>query len=128
MPLKKDISGTWKNICKVSNELNTHNLNPYVSIQVDIGNGVNTSFWHDSWIHDSPLCSIFPNLYRLETVKDVVVDACFDCINGGKVWKWRWVCSSLTDCDRSELEDCMIVVFLIKFSLSSFLYMGLAPC
>lgn len=73
IPPKKDITGAWKNICKVSGDLTSLNLNPSVFMQVHIGIGDSTSFWHDPWIHDSPLRLVFPALYNMEEEKEATM-------------------------------------------------------
>jgi len=105
-PLKKDIPGTWKSICKVSSELSILNLNPSVFMQVDIGDGGTTSFWLDPWIHDIPLCSIFPVLFDQEEIKDCMVADRITINNGSYSWRWRWKCQELSDSEKKDLNDC----------------------
>ncbi|GKD38174.1 hypothetical protein Tco_1258381, partial [Tanacetum coccineum] len=38
-----------------------------------VGNGVNTSFWDDTWLNDTPLRQLFPRLYALENRKQITV-------------------------------------------------------
>ncbi|XP_071738946.1 uncharacterized protein [Rutidosis leptorrhynchoides] len=38
-----------------------------------IGNGCSTRFWHDHWLGNEPLKSVFTRLFRLEQDKDVTV-------------------------------------------------------
>lgn len=75
-----------------------------------IGNGSLTAFWLDPWIHDSPLCSIFPALFALEEDKYITVGDCFSCINGQYYWRWRWRKLSLSADEGKDLEDCMHLI------------------
>jgi hypothetical protein len=40
---------------------------------IKIGNGANIRFWEDSWLTDSPLCSLIPVLYALSEQKGISV-------------------------------------------------------
>lgn len=40
-----------------------------------VGDGRDTYFWEDKWVGVSPLCSMFPSLYHLSSMKNrLVVD------------------------------------------------------
>nr|GEZ99098.1 RNA-directed DNA polymerase, eukaryota [Tanacetum cinerariifolium] len=41
--------------------------------RIRVGNGLQTSFWKDHWIGDSPLCTLFPLVFLLETSGDITV-------------------------------------------------------
>jgi hypothetical protein len=54
-----------------------------------IGNGGNTSFWHDSWVGPQPLKEVFPRLFLISTQKMSSVLDCGRWVSG--VWEWNFM-------------------------------------
>nr|GEZ74756.1 hypothetical protein [Tanacetum cinerariifolium] len=50
-------------------------LDFFSHIKIRVGNDLNTIFWRDTWLVDSPLCTRFPRMYALERNKEISVAA-----------------------------------------------------
>jgi hypothetical protein len=50
---------------------------------ITIGNGAKTLFWKDAWINGSPLCTAFPEMFKLARRKHITVKDAMD--------KGRWM-------------------------------------
>ncbi|PWA64863.1 RNA-directed DNA polymerase, eukaryota, Reverse transcriptase zinc-binding domain protein [Artemisia annua] len=59
-------SGPWSQIKKLKFDLSTTGINLPFLFKKKVGNGRNTSFWHDKWLGGSPLHVSYPRLYRLD--------------------------------------------------------------
>ncbi|GJU19992.1 RNA-directed DNA polymerase, eukaryota [Tanacetum coccineum] len=64
---------TWYDILQAVNSLKDKGIDFFQFIRKKIGNGVNTSFWDDSWIDNIPLKVKFQRLYALEDCKCISV-------------------------------------------------------
>lgn len=56
------IKGPWRSILTHLNLIKER-------ISIKVGNGSNTSFWHDHRIHTAPLSNLYPRLYTLASHK-----------------------------------------------------------
>ncbi|GKF47579.1 hypothetical protein Tco_0137381, partial [Tanacetum coccineum] len=63
----------WSDILQAVNSLKDKGIDFLQFIRKKIGNGVNTSFWADSWIGSIPFKENFPRLYALEESKSISV-------------------------------------------------------
>ncbi|GJW04128.1 hypothetical protein Tco_1562984 [Tanacetum coccineum] len=61
--------GPWFQIAKFNGDLGEYVIDLHYIFKVKVGNGESTCFWTDKWVGNSPLCSTFPRLYRLESNK-----------------------------------------------------------
>ncbi|KAI3812463.1 hypothetical protein L1987_17173 [Smallanthus sonchifolius] len=86
MPVCKTASGVWRNIVSVLNRPVFGNVPLRNFFKGRVGNGGDILFWLDPWLKDRPLKECFPNLFRLEVVKNCVVR---DRVEGVRVWLWR---------------------------------------
>ncbi|GJU48215.1 RNA-directed DNA polymerase, eukaryota, reverse transcriptase zinc-binding domain protein, partial [Tanacetum coccineum] len=66
-------SSIWLDIDHELEVIKKHGINAVNCIQKKLGNGVNTSFWEDTWRGDVTFKTLYPRLYILETIKDVTV-------------------------------------------------------
>ncbi|PNX70469.1 pantothenate synthetase, partial [Trifolium pratense] len=55
-----------------------------------IGNGGNTSFWHDTWMGTQPLKEVFPRLFLISAQKDCCVLELGRWTLGHWEWDLRW--------------------------------------
>jgi hypothetical protein len=55
-----------------------------------IGNGGDTSFWHDTWVGVNPLKEVFPRLFLISTQKDHSVLEVRRLILGRWEWDLKW--------------------------------------
>ncbi|PWA44060.1 hypothetical protein CTI12_AA506990 [Artemisia annua] len=65
----KSKAGPWFQIAKLNGDLSEYGIDLQSIFKVKVGNGESTYFWTDKWVGNSPLCSVFPRLYRLESNK-----------------------------------------------------------
>nr|GEV90198.1 RNA-directed DNA polymerase, eukaryota, reverse transcriptase zinc-binding domain protein [Tanacetum cinerariifolium] len=69
------ISSNWCSIVREVHSLKEKRFDFLSHCKKRIGNGIDTSFWYDSWIGDTPLRVKFPRLFALELDKDSSVAA-----------------------------------------------------
>ncbi|GJW71086.1 RNA-directed DNA polymerase, eukaryota, reverse transcriptase zinc-binding domain protein, partial [Tanacetum coccineum] len=69
----KQSSGTWSQISKLKGNPNNVGINLPMLFKKKLGNGRDTSFWHDNRLGGSSLRDTFPRLYGLETMKNCLV-------------------------------------------------------
>ncbi|GKB24320.1 RNA-directed DNA polymerase, eukaryota, reverse transcriptase zinc-binding domain protein [Tanacetum coccineum] len=71
--IKATYPSIWLDIVHELEVIKKHGINAVNCIQKKLGNGVNTSFWEDTWRGDVTFKTLYPRLYILETIKDVTV-------------------------------------------------------
>lgn len=96
--------GAWRNIC---NTLISHPRTKVMLrklIRKKIGDGRDTLFWHDVWLGNIPLKSIFPRLFLISALKNSTVAS--NCFWDGLEWKWvlKWA-RPLRPHDNQELQN-----------------------
>ena len=83
-PVRLDISGVWKNIVSISNDLNLCNINFMELCKKELGAGNGTYFWYEDWSGNGILKDIFPDLFQLESRKMCLVTDRYHA-NGGTI-------------------------------------------
>ncbi|XP_021995252.1 uncharacterized protein LOC110892394 [Helianthus annuus] len=73
IPRKMTIAGPWKQIFKVSKDMEKYGIVLSECFRVSPGVGDTVSFWKDKWTGDGTLLSRYPGLYQLEKVKNAAV-------------------------------------------------------
>ncbi|CAJ2637084.1 unnamed protein product [Trifolium pratense] len=75
-----------------------------------LGDGSSINFWREKWIGSEPLCSTFPNLFRVERHKVATV------ANKGRwdigIWRWIWDWSEALSLDAAA-ELVVLKGFLV---------------
>ncbi|GKA26171.1 RNA-directed DNA polymerase, eukaryota [Tanacetum coccineum] len=71
LTVKPNRRSIWFDILQAVNSLKDKGIDFLQFIRKKIGNGVNTSFWADSWIGSIPFKEKFPRLYALEESKSI---------------------------------------------------------
>ncbi|GJU74984.1 hypothetical protein Tco_1266389 [Tanacetum coccineum] len=104
--------GTWDRIVGSSNFLYSNNIIPLNSFRFKAGCGTRIRFWKDIWIGDSPLCSRYNRLFRLEVEKDCFI---IDRIDNGQ-WRWNWSRSDLGVRNSAYLRDLLIDISQVELS------------
>nr|GEU36812.1 RNA-directed DNA polymerase, eukaryota [Tanacetum cinerariifolium] len=84
-------SSCWSSILQEVQSLAMKGLDFFSHIKIRVGNGLNTRFWRDTWLVDSPLSTRFPCMYALEKNKEISVaakwgDSLFDHSFRRQVW------------------------------------------
>ncbi|KAI3813509.1 hypothetical protein L1987_18234 [Smallanthus sonchifolius] len=116
MPCSSTASGCWKSIVKIGdkNMSNGCSLNTYFAGSV--GNGSTILFWGDTWIRDVPLRLLYPNLFRLEEDKWVVVNNRMKVINGIKTLVWGWRSEPTSHDEIAELFHLLEDLFNFEWT------------
>ncbi|KAI3809941.1 hypothetical protein L1987_19545 [Smallanthus sonchifolius] len=89
-------------------------LNTYFAGSV--GNGSTILFWGDTWIRDVPLRLLYPNLFRLEEDKWVVVNNRMKVINGIKTLVWGWRSEPTSHDEIAELFHLLEDLFNFEWT------------
>ncbi|GJS39908.1 RNA-directed DNA polymerase, eukaryota, reverse transcriptase zinc-binding domain protein, partial [Tanacetum coccineum] len=80
-------NGTWADIVGSTNYLHSGNIIPKGTIRFKVGCGNNIRFWKDIWIGESPLCSRFNRLFRLDLDENCTINEWL--ISSNWIWHWR---------------------------------------
>ncbi|KAK9050814.1 hypothetical protein SSX86_030213, partial [Deinandra increscens subsp. villosa] len=76
-----------------------------------VGNGSAISFWGDTWLRDTPLRLVYPNLFRLESDKWVMVGDRVKTVNGARIIQWGWKNDPTSQVEISELFQLLDDLF-----------------
>ena len=60
------------------------------SVEVSMGNGNDTSFWHDRWLRGMQLKEVFPRLFILSIVKGKSLSKFQDGSSGKLLWELKF--------------------------------------
>jgi len=86
-------------------KLISHELQRYQDLtRVRVGTGDHTSFWHDRWLLNTPLCDVFPALYSHVLRRDLIVRVVFDV---GLQAHLRPRLTNSARADESVLQSCL---------------------
>lgn len=81
--------GPWRNICaSILNNLEAKKL-ALTGIRKKIENGRSSFFWHDQWVGDSPLKTVFPRLYAISAQQNATIES--TGLWNGLKWIWALV-------------------------------------
>ncbi|KAF5784203.1 putative RNA-directed DNA polymerase [Helianthus annuus] len=86
LPSRKTIGGVWCNIASLLKKPIVENFPIRRFIRGEVGSGESIFFWLDPWLFDIPLKEKFPDLFKLELVKNCSVS---DRISGDGLWLWK---------------------------------------
>ncbi|XP_071712466.1 uncharacterized protein [Rutidosis leptorrhynchoides] len=80
-----------------------------------VNNGCNTCFWDDHWLGNYKLKDKFARLYRLESVKDVLIMDRFEQSASGFNWNWEWL-QNPRGRTAGELSDLQNLLSSVSFN------------
>jgi hypothetical protein len=103
----------WRDIFSIGYNLDTHWF--AANIVKKVGNGVNTSFWYDTWVGESPLKDWFPRLYSISTQKEVSVADMWYPTDGVAKWRLLWRRRFFV-CEETVLEEMLEVINRVTLS------------
>ncbi|GKE62230.1 RNA-directed DNA polymerase, eukaryota, reverse transcriptase zinc-binding domain protein [Tanacetum coccineum] len=108
LTVKLNRRSIWSDILQAVNSLKDKGIDFLQFIRKKIGNGVNTSFWADSWIGSIPFKEKFPRLYALEESKSIIRSLVFSNIEDR--WSWSLEGSSLfsVKSSRAYIDDLLL--------------------
>ncbi|GJU92744.1 hypothetical protein Tco_1317500 [Tanacetum coccineum] len=95
--------GTWANMVGSSNFLHSRGIIPSNSFKFKAGYGSRIRFWKDIWLGETPLCSRYNRLYRLDINKDCLIK---DKIDNGN-WNWNWSRTNLGSHNLANFRDML---------------------
>ncbi|GKA56552.1 hypothetical protein Tco_0755624, partial [Tanacetum coccineum] len=76
----------WARIVNSIKDMHDKGIILHSNLRRKLNNGVSIKFWHDVWIGDSSLSTLFPRLFCLDSDPDCFVRDGW--INGS--WSWSW--------------------------------------
>nr|GEV06251.1 RNA-directed DNA polymerase, eukaryota, reverse transcriptase zinc-binding domain protein [Tanacetum cinerariifolium] len=92
--------GVWGRIIGSINTMHEKGFIPHSSIKRRVNSGSSTKFWHDTWIGTTSFQNQFPRLYRLASIKDIMVR---DCWNHD--WNFTWSRNISSGTNASQLAS-----------------------
>ncbi|XP_022032836.1 uncharacterized protein LOC110933944 [Helianthus annuus] len=104
IPVKKTLTGVWKNIGEIGKEFMKYNVDVTKSLKSKVGLGDKTMFWVETWLGNEPLLVQFPGLYQLALNKKALVKDCYRVNNVGKIWDWGWVRAPNCETEIQEMN------------------------
>jgi hypothetical protein len=104
----------WKDICRLEGWVDSTNWLEEGMVR-RLGNGMNTRFWKDVWIGDSPLCIKFPRLYSISLQKNEYVGVLLEAAEESRKWNFLWR-RNLFQWEIDRVES--LEAFLINVTLS----------
>lgn len=93
------IKGPWRSIMTHLNLIKER-------ATIQVGNDINTSFWHDRWIHNAPMLTLYPRLYTSSSHKLSTVNNYWEAQHG-------WTISYRRSFKEEEFDDWMALMNLL---------------
>ncbi|MFS7949948.1 putative reverse transcriptase zinc-binding domain-containing protein [Helianthus anomalus] len=111
VPRKLSVAGPWKQVAKVSEELERYGINLITCFRAIPGNGRSVVFWKERWLGIEPLQSRFPNLFTLERVKNAKLSDRVTVADGRVVLNFSWIRQPATMEELADLQNMSAVIF-----------------
>lgn len=82
--------GVWAQL--LSNDSDTSRIRDIVEegMQISVGDGNSTLFWHDNWCPGGPLKASFPRLFSISRYQDALIRQMGWWLDDEWVWDFRW--------------------------------------
>jgi hypothetical protein len=103
----------WKDICSIGTNLNQNWFSQ--SAFKKLGNGINTSFWLDTWVGMLPLQARFPRLFSISNQKNVSVADSHSQSLGTDRWRLVWR-RRLFEWEKILVADLLEVINAVSLS------------
>ena len=88
----QSVSSRWREIAKIRDGIGEIGGGWFVEgVSCQVGDEVNTFFWYDRWLGETPLCLRFSRLFDLSLNKScsVAIMSHLGWGDGGGAWRWR---------------------------------------
>ncbi|XP_022041740.1 uncharacterized protein LOC110944385 [Helianthus annuus] len=110
IPVKKSLSGPWKNIISIRQLLLHADIDLKNAVSAVWANGKNIQFWLDSWADPLPLYVKFPDLFKVDSNKQCLVEDRVGFSDAGPLFIWAWVRASLdvNECHQLQQLESLI--------------------
>ncbi|KAJ0734469.1 putative RNA-directed DNA polymerase [Helianthus annuus] len=105
IPAKKTLTGPWKQISKVANDLSLSDVDLSRNIRVVVRDGKCILFWIDCWCGDVSMATRFPNLFALEINKFCKVANRVNVGPACEQWSWEWKRRLVDGNETTELQQ-----------------------
>ncbi|KAJ0883842.1 putative RNA-directed DNA polymerase [Helianthus annuus] len=115
IPVKLSVPGLWKQIVKISSDLENLGINLPSLFRGVPGCNCMMSFWKESWLIEEPLDSKFPNLFQLERQKNVGILDRVRVVGGGISLEFNWSRQPSSQLELAELNDLTAAVTAFTF-------------
>uniref|UniRef100_A0A251TXQ6 Putative RNA-directed DNA polymerase, eukaryota, Reverse transcriptase zinc-binding domain protein n=1 Tax=Helianthus annuus TaxID=4232 RepID=A0A251TXQ6_HELAN len=115
IPVSLSISGPWKQVVKIQDELSKEGINLRSLFKGMVGHGRDIQFWTACWFGEEPLANRFPNLFCLESCKHVAVADRLVEENGVFRFRARWKRRPNSTCEVRELQEIAAALSDVSF-------------
>ncbi|KAJ0445231.1 putative RNA-directed DNA polymerase [Helianthus annuus] len=115
VPIKLSISGPWKQLARVYLDLNEVGVDLVHMFRGKPGFDSQIYFWKESWLFDVPLYRRFPNLFELETNKNVLVGDRVKVVEGVNTIEFMWSRNPSSDAEEEELQVLLDAIGRFSF-------------
>ncbi|XP_035837136.1 uncharacterized protein LOC118485030 [Helianthus annuus] len=113
--------GPWAHFLKAERDLSGVGVYIREFLVRSVGVGDKTRFWRDAWFGKTPLCSLFPDLYALEMNKSCLINERVIYDTSGSIQiMWNWKRKKLSDKEKDEAADLLLMVNSFVFSTGRF--------
>ncbi|XP_021985451.1 uncharacterized protein LOC110881535 [Helianthus annuus] len=110
IPVRLSAPGIWKQVTGISKDLWDMEVDLPGLFKGILGSGTNIHFWKDRWALEKPLQLVFPNLFRLERVKNSLVANRVRVEGGIMVLSFEWVREPGSSEELLELEGLLLIM------------------
>ncbi|KAJ0825826.1 putative reverse transcriptase zinc-binding domain-containing protein [Helianthus annuus] len=114
IPVKLSVAGPWKQIAKVSQDLESYAVDIVSLFKCKLGDGKSIHFWRDKWLLEDSLNTKFPLLYNLDLNKKATVADRVCEVNGIITIKFQWSRELNSVEELIQFEDLMEVLWDIQ--------------
>ncbi|KAF7132679.1 hypothetical protein RHSIM_Rhsim09G0017900 [Rhododendron simsii] len=90
MEINSEVSNIWKDIMQIQSRNPIGFAKFTENIGIKIGNSSDILFWKDKWLEGPPLCSLFPRVFSIISIKDKSVAAVFQRREEMDLWDFQF--------------------------------------
>jgi len=119
IPIKQTMTGTWKNIISINNDLKLWSIDLFECIHGSLGKGDKLRFWCDQWIGNFTLGDHFPTISKLALSKECKISDCYVIIDGNIIWNIPWKKPHLSSEEQVQWNMCKLLLENVTLSNNS---------
>ncbi|MFS7919355.1 putative reverse transcriptase zinc-binding domain-containing protein [Helianthus anomalus] len=116
VPFNNQVSGSWAAIARLEGFQLSSTLSIGNMVKGKVGLGNKVRFWIDIWLEDKPLKSVYPDLFGLESEKNVVVLNRLSRDHGYFNFNWKWKHQIVGDEAAANLAELISKIEGFSFS------------
>ncbi|KAL9997323.1 putative reverse transcriptase zinc-binding domain-containing protein [Helianthus debilis subsp. tardiflorus] len=115
IPAKMTMPGPWKQLAKVYIDTEGLGVDIVPLFRGKPGLDSQITFWKEAWLFDMPLSRKFPNLYELETQKNVIVGKRVQTVDNVNTVSFGWNRNPAGQVEESELNELVDAIGHFSF-------------